>query len=111
VVVYLRCLPLFTLKNQAVSCSVTDNGEICEMGFMRFALRIGMGILLAFSWAFGAAIIGIHTPGSAGFPIFGFGIGIIFILGLLLGGNLAKNWFPTTEDETSTAKHEESSMK
>jgi hypothetical protein len=81
------------------------------MGFMRFAIRIGMGILLAFSWAFGAAIIGIHTPGSTGFPIFGFGIGIIFILGLWLGGKLAKSWFPTTEDDISIANHGKASMK
>jgi hypothetical protein len=81
------------------------------MGFKRFSIRIGMGILLAFSWSFVAAIIGIHKPGSAAFPIFGFGVGIIFILGLWIGGNLANKWLPINENETAAAKDEDVSMK
>lgn len=78
---------------------------------IRLSIRIGMGILLAFSWSFGAAIIGIHKPGSTAFPIFGFGVGIIFFLGLWIGGNLAKKWFPTNENEMAAAKDEDVSMK
>lgn len=70
-----------------------------------------MGILLAFSWSFAAAIIGIHKPGSTAFPIFGFGVGIIFILGLWIGGNLAKKWFPINENEIGVSKDEDASMK
>jgi hypothetical protein len=83
---------------------VAENGEDWGMEFKRFSIRIGMGILLAFSWSFGAVIIGIHKPGSTAFPIFGFGIGIIFILGLWIGGNLAKKWFPIKEDDIAVTK-------
>ena len=64
------------------------------MGFLRFCIRVGIGIVFAFCWSLIGVIIGINAPGSPQYSIYGFGIVGTFAIGLWIGGKWAKKWIP-----------------
>ena len=81
------------------------------MGIIGTTVRFAVGFVSVFCWSVVGRVLGISSPGSAAYPVFGIGIVICFIFGLRLGGILANKWFPIKEEGESITKDEEDSMK
>lgn len=81
------------------------------MGIIGTIVRFGVGFVSAFCWSIVGRIVGIGSPDSAAYPVYGVGIVIFFIFGLRCGGILAKKWFPVKEEGAGITKDEEASMK
>lgn len=80
------------------------------MGIIGVFVRFAVGLLSAFCWSIVGGIVGISSPGSAAFPVYGIGAVIAFIFGLRFGGKLANKWFPINEERAGMTKDEEASM-
>ena len=81
------------------------------MGFIGVIARFGVGFVSAFGWSVVGGLVGIRSPGSAAYPVYGIGIVVCFIFGLRCGGILANKWYPIKKEGAGLTKDEEASMK
>ena len=81
------------------------------MGILGVIVRFVVGFVSAFCWSMVGRIVGINSPGSAAYPVYGIGVVIFFILGLRCGGILANKWFPIKKEGSGLTNDEEASMK